>query len=125
MQVKISPILSGIDNKPTIKKQINGDPIISVFQHMSNFIMAIHTIGNRIIVADIQESFHFVRYKRQENQLIVFADDTNSRWITSSCLLDYNTVAGADKFGNIVVVSNVYWIITLWQGPTSLATLLW
>lgn len=62
-------------------------------------------MGNRIVVGDIQDSFHFVRYKRQENQLIVFADDTNPRWITSSCMLDYNTMAGADKFGNISVVS--------------------
>jgi splicing factor 3B subunit 3 len=61
-------------------------------------------MGNRIVVADVQESFHFVRYRRTENQLIIFADDTNSRWITSSCLLDYDTVAGADKFGNITVV---------------------
>lgn len=66
---------------------------------------AIHTVGNRIIASDVQDSFHFVRYKRQENQLIVFADDTNPRWITASCSLDYNTVAGADKFGNITIVS--------------------
>lgn len=66
---------------------------------------AIHTVGNRIIASDVQDSFHFVRYKRQENQLIVFADDTNPRCITASCSLDYNTVAGADKFGNITIVS--------------------
>lgn len=56
-------------------------------------------------VTDVQESFHFLRYKRQENQLIVFADDTHPRWITAACRLDYDTVAGADKFGNITVVS--------------------
>ena len=61
-------------------------------------------MGNRIVVSDSQDSFHFVRYKRTENQLIVFADDTNQRWITSACLLDYDTIAGADKFGNISVV---------------------
>ncbi|XP_048747957.1 splicing factor 3B subunit 3-like [Ostrea edulis] len=69
-----------------------------------NFVTGIHTIGNRIVASDIQDSFHFVRYKRQENQLIAFADDTNPRWITASCLLDYNTVAGADKFGNISII---------------------
>ena len=68
----------------------------------------IYTMGNRVVVADIQESFHFVRYKRAENQLIVFADDTNPRWITAMCLLDYDTVAGADKFGNITVVSTIF-----------------
>jgi len=66
-------------------------------------------MGNRIVVSDSQDSFHFVRYKRTENQLIVFADDTYQRWITSACLLDYNTVAGADKFGNITVVRLLSW----------------
>ena len=61
-------------------------------------------MGSRIVVSDIQESFHFVRYKRQENQLIIFADDTNPRWLTAACYLDYGTMAGADKFGNVAVV---------------------
>lgn len=46
-----------------------------------------------------------VRYKRQENQLIIFADDTHPRWITCTTILDYDTVATADKFGNIAIVS--------------------
>jgi hypothetical protein len=45
-----------------------------------------------------------VRYKRQENQLIIFADDTHPRWITTATILDFDTVATADKFGNIAVV---------------------
>ena len=61
-------------------------------------------MGNRVIVADIQDSFHYVKYKRAENQLIIFADDTNPRWVTASCLLDYDSIAGADKFGNVTVV---------------------
>ncbi|XP_041377174.1 splicing factor 3B subunit 3-like [Gigantopelta aegis] len=73
-------------------------------KHVPNCIVSIHALGNRVMVADVQESFHFVRYKRQENQLIVFADDTNPRWITCSCQLDYTTVAGADKFGNISII---------------------
>lgn len=62
-------------------------------------------MGHRVYVTDVQESFHFLRYKRQENQLIVFADDTHPRWITAACQLDYDTMAGADKFGNVTVVS--------------------
>lgn len=56
-------------------------------------------------MSDVQESFIWVRYKRNENQLIIFADDTYPRWVTTASLLDYDTVAGADKFGNICVVS--------------------
>jgi hypothetical protein len=56
-----------------------------------------HTVG------DNQHSFHFVKYREVDNQMYTFADDVVPRWITSAMPLDYNTVAGADKFGNIVV----------------------
>lgn len=79
--------------------------VYNIFQHIPNFIVSIHTMGSRVIAGDIQESFHFLRYRRAENQLITFCDDTSPRWITCSSLLDYNTIAGADKFGNISVVS--------------------
>lgn len=65
----------------------------------------IHTIGQRVIVSDVQESLFWVRYRRNENQLIIFADDTYPRWVTTACLLDYDTMASADKFGNISIVS--------------------
>lgn len=74
------------------------------FQHIPNQIVTINAVGNRIMVGDNQESFFYVRYKRQDNQLIIFADDTNPRWITTACLLDCNTAAGADKFGNVSIV---------------------
>lgn len=63
-------------------------------------------MGCRIYVSDVQESVYMVRYKRNENQLIIFADDTQPRYITAMEILDYNTVATADKCGNISVVCN-------------------
>lgn len=74
-------------------------------KHIPNAVVSINAVGQRIYVSDVQESVYAVRYKRQENQLIVFADDTHPRWITTTCVLDYDTVATADKFGNIAVVS--------------------
>lgn len=68
-------------------------------------IVGLHAMGQRLYVADVQESIHFVRYKAAENQLSIYADDTNMRYVTASCLLDYNTVAVGDKFGNLAVVS--------------------
>ncbi|VDO65535.1 unnamed protein product [Heligmosomoides polygyrus] len=38
-----------------------------------------------------------------ENQLVVFCDDTTPRYVTTSCVLDYNTVAVGDKFGSISI----------------------
>ncbi|XP_054165050.1 splicing factor 3B subunit 3-like isoform X2 [Oppia nitens] len=71
---------------------------------INNMIVVISAMGSRLYVGDVQESYYFVRYKRSENQLIVFADDSIPRWVTSMCVLDYDTLAGADKFGNVVVI---------------------
>lgn len=73
-------------------------------KHIPNQIVNIQTMGQRIYVADVQESTYFVRYKRAENQIIIFADDTHPRWITSMALLDYDTIATGDKFGNISIL---------------------
>ncbi|CAB1441330.1 unnamed protein product [Pleuronectes platessa] len=73
-------------------------------KHVPNLVSSIHTIGQRVIVTDVQESLFWVRYRRNENQLIIFADDTYPRWVTTACLLDYDTMASADKFGNISIV---------------------
>ena len=74
-------------------------------KHLPSCVTNIQALGQRVYVSDVQESVHFVRYKRMENQLIIFADDTNPRYVTTMCLLDYDTVAVADKFGSIAVVS--------------------
>lgn len=51
----------------------------------------------------MQESVFFVAYKPPENRLLIFADDTQPRWTTAVTMLDYNTVAGGDRFGNVFV----------------------
>eukprot|EP00730_Choanoeca_flexa_P003436 TRINITY_DN11412_c0_g1_i1.p1 TRINITY_DN11412_c0_g1~~TRINITY_DN11412_c0_g1_i1.p1 ORF type:complete len:1210 (+),score=373.66 TRINITY_DN11412_c0_g1_i1:24-3653(+) len=72
-------------------------------KHLPNQIVSISSMGTRIVVADQKESFFWVKFKPAENQLVIFADDTNPRWCSAMLMLDYNTVCGADKFGNIVV----------------------
>ncbi|KAG9446439.1 hypothetical protein H6P81_012567 [Aristolochia fimbriata] len=69
-----------------------------------NTITSIHTSRDRIYVGDIQESFHYCKYRRDENQLYIFADDCYPRWLTASYHIDFDTMAGADKFGNIYFV---------------------
>uniref|UniRef100_A0A915JI41 Splicing factor 3B subunit 3 n=1 Tax=Romanomermis culicivorax TaxID=13658 RepID=A0A915JI41_ROMCU len=73
-------------------------------KHLPNTIVNLQSQGNRLIVSDVQESVFFVCYKAVENQLIIFADDTCQRYVTSVCILDYDTLAIADKFGNVTVV---------------------
>lgn len=70
-------------------------------KHIPNQIVNIQSMGQRLYVSDVQESMFFVRYKRAENQIIIFADDTHPRWITAASLLDYDTIATGDKFGNL------------------------
>ncbi|KAI9795517.1 MAG: pre-mRNA-splicing factor rse1 [Piccolia ochrophora] len=66
-----------------------------------NLIVGLQTQGSRIIVSDVQESIIYVVYKFQENRLIPFVDDVVPRWTTCTTMVDYETVAGADKFGNL------------------------
>lgn len=73
-------------------------------RHIPNLVADIKCVRQRIFVSDVQESVFCVKYRKRENQLIIFADDTNPRWITNTCVLDYDTVAMADKFGNVAVM---------------------
>ena len=70
----------------------------------TNIIIGLQTQGSRIIVSDIQESVTYCVYKYQENKLIPFADDVIARWTTAATMVDYETVAGGDKFGNLWLV---------------------
>lgn len=64
-------------------------------------IVGLQTQGSRIVVSDVQESVTYVVYKFQENLLIPFVDDVISRWTTCTTMVDYESVAGGDKFGNL------------------------
>ncbi|KAJ3510268.1 hypothetical protein NLJ89_g4774 [Agrocybe chaxingu] len=66
-------------------------------------IVSLATQGSRIIVGDMQESVQFTVYKPPENRLLTFADDSQPRWVTAMTMVDYNTVAAGDRFGNIFV----------------------
>lgn len=66
-------------------------------------VVTLHTQGDRILIGDVQESIHYAVYKHVDNRIIVFADDTTPRWTTASAMIDYDTVAGGDKFGNFFV----------------------
>ncbi|KAF8863834.1 hypothetical protein BDZ45DRAFT_685718 [Acephala macrosclerotiorum] len=66
-----------------------------------NLIVGLQTQGSRIVVSDVQESITMVVYKFQENKLIPFVDDTIARWTSCITMVDYETVAGGDKFGNL------------------------
>ena len=43
-------------------------------------ICSIKSMGNRIFVADIAESYHFCYYRKSDNSIDIFADDFISRF---------------------------------------------
>jgi splicing factor 3B subunit 3 len=70
----------------------------------SQQIVSLSTQGSRVIVGDVQQGITYVAYKAATNKLVPFADDTIARWTTCSTMVDYESVAGGDKFGNMFIV---------------------
>lgn len=70
-------------------------------RHLPWTIVALDSYGSRIVVGDQQESIVWAAYKAVDNRLVLFAEDTLPRWMSAIAMVDYDTVAGADKFGNI------------------------
>jgi splicing factor 3B subunit 3 len=66
--------------------------------------VSLNTQGSRIIVGDVQQGVTYVVYKPASNKLIPFVDDTIARWTTCTTMVDYESVAGGDKFGNMFIV---------------------
>nr|XP_018266210.1 pre-mRNA-splicing factor RSE1 [Kwoniella dejecticola CBS 10117]OBR88368.1 pre-mRNA-splicing factor RSE1 [Kwoniella dejecticola CBS 10117] len=65
-------------------------------------VATINVQGARIIVGDMQESTFYCVYRSvPTRQLLVFADDTQPRWLTCVTEVDYETIVCGDKFGNI------------------------
>lgn len=71
---------------------------------LPTMIKTLHGAGDRAYVGDMMKSMHFIRYDSSTNKLILVASDKVSRPVTCQELLDMNTVAVGDKFGNISVL---------------------
>ncbi|KUI59851.1 Pre-mRNA-splicing factor rse1 [Cytospora mali] len=67
-------------------------------------IVSLEAQNNRIVVGDVQQGITYVVYKPETNKLIPFVSDTISRWVTSTTMVDYESVAGSDKFGNVWIL---------------------
>lgn len=68
------------------------------------FIVKVCYMGkNRVVVGDSNNSTVFIRYDSDSNSFHAFSDDSLLRQVTSVTKLDYNTIVGGDKFGNVFV----------------------
>ncbi len=95
-------MLRKVENKVRHFHQKKFDSL-TIIKSFATAIVSLATQGSRIIVGDMQESVFFVAYKAPENRLLVFADDSQPRWITAQTMVDYTTVAASDRFGNVFV----------------------
>eukprot|EP00455_Lapot_gusevi_P007010 TRINITY_DN1300_c0_g1_i2.p1 TRINITY_DN1300_c0_g1~~TRINITY_DN1300_c0_g1_i2.p1 ORF type:complete len:319 (+),score=110.17 TRINITY_DN1300_c0_g1_i2:51-959(+) len=76
----------------------------SEFKGLPTCVQSLHGQADRIYAADLAENFHFLKYKKNnEKQMYLFAENTAPRHLTCSTVVDFDTVAGGDKFGNIAV----------------------
>jgi splicing factor 3B subunit 3 len=66
-------------------------------------IQTIHISHDRIYLGDLAEAFLIVKYRREAKQLVTLCESDAPRFLTASCVLDYNTLASADKFGNVTL----------------------
>ena len=61
-------------------------------QENKNFTSPIACIqveeSGRIYASDVQESIHVLKYKPDDAQLYIFADDVLKRWTVNFCMLD-------------------------------------
>jgi splicing factor 3B subunit 3 len=71
--------------------------------YLNRFMRVLHQGGERIVVGDSNNSITFLRFDTIENKFFPMADDTMKRQITSLATLDYDSVVGGDKFGNVFV----------------------
>lgn len=63
-------------------------------------IQSIQVVADRIYVGDMAESFHYCCYRKADRQLYILADSLAPRYLTASAIVDYDSMAGVDKFGN-------------------------
>ncbi|EGV63707.1 pre-mRNA-splicing factor rse1 [Yamadazyma tenuis] len=73
----------------------------TAIKHINKIIRIVYQGKDRIVVGDSNNSTIFCKFI--ENSFVPISDDTMNRQITSLSTLDYDTVIGGDKFGNVFV----------------------
>jgi splicing factor 3B subunit 3 len=66
-------------------------------------IQSLNVSHDRIFLGDIAEAFHIIKYRKEAKQLVKYCESSSPCYLTSACVMDYNTMAAADKFGNILI----------------------
>ena len=67
-------------------------------KNLQSPVNTIKTWGERIYATEVNDSFHMYKYKAREQTFHDIADDVLNRYVTTTAILDYHTMIGADKF---------------------------
>ena len=71
---------------------------------LPTMVKTLQAAGDRAFVGDMTRSVQFLRYDSTTNRLSLVAKDSSPRPVTCQELLDINTVAVGDKFGNVSIL---------------------
>lgn len=71
---------------------------------LPTMVKTLRAAGDRAFVGDMMQSVQFVRYDAISNRIFLVAKDPSLRPIACQELLDINTVAVGDKFGNVSIL---------------------
>jgi splicing factor 3B subunit 3 len=71
---------------------------------LPTMVKTLGAAGDRAFVGDMMQSVQFVRYDAISNRIFLVAKDRSLRPIACQELLDINTVAVGDKFGNVSIL---------------------
>jgi len=71
---------------------------------LPTMVKCLQAAGDRAYIGDMLNSMQFIKYDATANRLLLVASDRTSRPITCQELLDMNTIAVGDKFGNITIL---------------------
>ena len=66
--------------------------------------LSVNVVGDRIVVSTLSHSVCLFAYSNDSNQFVLIADHPQPRFVTAACAIDSESVAAADKFGNLYVV---------------------
>lgn len=76
---------------------------VSTITYLSKITGLCHMGQDRVVLSDIRQSTVYAKYDVGENVFEAFADDITKRQVTSMACVDYDTIVGGDKFGNVFV----------------------
>lgn len=85
------------------KRLISSIEPLTIFQYTGFQPLQI-LISKRAYIGDMLHGMHFIRYDSVQDRFVSQANDRTSRCVTCQELIDLNTVAVGDKFGNISIL---------------------